>query len=140
MVVGLGVGFGVVGAGLVVAGADAEELGGVGVVTGTGDLAAAEVAGAADELLAAGVADDPRPVWADEQAVSATAVARTSRAAERGNHTRPGSHEMPMRIRGCVEGASQLMIETRLACGIATQPAVALPSVTCRKNALPAPT
>jgi hypothetical protein len=31
------------------------------------------------------------------------------------------------------------MIDTRLASGIDTHPAVAPPSVTCRKNALPAP-
>ena len=53
--------------------------------------------------------------------------------------TRPASHDTPMRMRGWVPGPIQRMSETSFDWEIATQPAVALPLVTCRKNALPAP-
>ena len=69
-----------------------------------------------------------------------TAVTASVRAAPPGRRpptTRPGCHETPMRIRGWADGTSQRMIVTKLLCGIATQPAVAYPSVTCRKNAEP---
>ena len=67
------------------------------------------------------------------RAVPSSATARTARL------TGPESHDTPMRIRGCAPGESHRMIETRVPCGIETQPAVAEPSLTCRKNALPAP-
>ncbi|MDT4901771.1 MAG: hypothetical protein QOJ78_2701 [Pseudonocardiales bacterium] len=71
------------------------------------------------------------------------AAARESRTSETKSLLRraiaPGCHVTPMRIRGWVEGVSQRMIEMSLVCEIATQPAVARPSVTCRKNALPLP-
>jgi len=67
------------------------------------------------------------------RAVPSSATARTVRL------TGPESHDTPMRIRGCAPGDSHRMIETRVPCGIDTQPAVAEPSLTCRKNALPAP-
>jgi hypothetical protein len=51
--------------------------------------------------------------------------------------TGPGCHAVPIRMRGWVDGASQRISVTSFACGIATQPAVARPSVTCRKNAEP---
>jgi hypothetical protein len=51
--------------------------------------------------------------------------------------TRQGCHAVPIRMRGWVDGASQRIRVTSLLCGIATQPAVARPSVTCRKNAEP---
>ncbi len=56
-----------------------------------------------------------------------------------GAGTRPPSHDTPMRILGWVDGLSHRISETSLDCEIATHPAVAPPSVTCRKNALPAP-
>ena len=68
---------------------------------------------------------------------SAAITAGTSRRS--GGGTRPASHATPMRIRGWVPGVSQRMSGTSRFCGIATQPAVAWPFVTCRKNALPAP-
>ncbi|MDT4921299.1 MAG: hypothetical protein QOI15_2201 [Pseudonocardiales bacterium] len=45
----------------------------------------------------------------------------------------------PMRMRGWAPGFSQRISRTSFACRMATQPAVAYPSVTCRKNALPLP-
>ena len=44
-----------------------------------------------------------------------------------------------MRMRGWADGVSQRMSVTSFDCAIATHPAVAYPSVTCRKNAEPAP-
>jgi hypothetical protein len=51
----------------------------------------------------------------------------------------PGCQTTPMRMRGWADGVSHRMRLTSLDCGMATQPAVGAPSVTCRKNALPAP-
>ena len=45
----------------------------------------------------------------------------------------------PIRMRGWVLGASHRNVLMTLVWGMATQPAVGCPSVTCRKNALPAP-
>jgi MFS family permease len=45
----------------------------------------------------------------------------------------------PMRMRGWAEGSSHAKNETSVAWGMDTQPAVGPPSVTWRKNALPAP-
>ena len=45
----------------------------------------------------------------------------------------------PMRIRGCCDGSSQRRIRTSWSRSIDTQPCVGSPTVTCRKNALPAP-
>jgi hypothetical protein len=56
-----------------------------------------------------------------------------------GTGTRPASHATPMSMRGRVLGASHFMSDTSLLCEIATHPAVALPLVTWKKNALPAP-
>jgi hypothetical protein len=65
---------------------------------------------------------------------------RATRMARRGaTSTRPGCHATPMRMRGWAAGVSHRMIDTSVLCGIATHPAVGPPSVTCRKNALPAP-
>ena len=74
-----------------------------------------------------------------EQAVTAMAMAMTNGKRKDRPSTRLGCHAVPMRMRGWVAGFSQRMIVTRLLIGIATQPAVGVPSVTCRKNALPAP-
>ena len=45
----------------------------------------------------------------------------------------------PIRMRGWADGSSHDKSETSVAWGIETQPAVGPPSVTWRKNALPAP-
>lgn len=83
---------------------------------------------------------DPARVAAQEVAISASvATAATSRWRGTVSGTRSGSHATPIRMRGCSDGASHFMIATRFADGTATQPAVGLPSVTCRKKALPAP-
>lgn len=69
--------------------------------------------------------------------ISGAASSSTNR--RKSTNTRSGCHATPIRIRGWVAGVSQRMIDTSVLCGMATQPAVAVPSVTCRKNALPAP-
>jgi hypothetical protein len=76
---------------------------------------------------------------ADVHAVSAISAAPTSRQLGNRTNTPSGCHATPMRMRGCAVGVSHFMIVTSRACEIATQPAVARPSVTCRKNALPFP-
>ncbi|MDT4891706.1 MAG: hypothetical protein QOE97_741 [Pseudonocardiales bacterium] len=125
-----------VGAGRVVRGAaDAD---GVGVpacveVCGAEDPvdAAGELAGGVDGVAATGL-----PACVEVHAVSITsAPAVTARTKRTG--TGPECHATPMRILGWVAGVSHCMIDTRLPCGIATQPAVGPPSVTCRKNAEP---
>lgn len=73
-----------------------------------------------------------------EQAAAASATA-TNATPNRREPIRPACHNVPMRIRGCADGVSQRISETSFVCGIEMQPAVAEPSVTCRKNALPAP-
>ena len=84
-----------------------------------------------------GVADG-RCAEPDEHAVASVAATASAPPIRR-NPTRSGCHETPMRMRGCAEGVSQRINDTSLVCGMDTHPAVALPSVTCRKNALPAP-
>jgi predicted NBD/HSP70 family sugar kinase len=112
--VGDGVCVGVVVAGLVVAG-----------------LAVAGLAVAGDTV---GVAGDVVACGRDDVQETTTSGAEQSTTNRRKTtNTRPGCHATPIRIRGWVDGASHCMIETRLLCGIATQPAVAAPSVTCRK-------
>lgn len=76
---------------------------------------------------------------ADVQATRLISAAAPTAHLRKANATPPGCHATPMRILGCAAGVSHLMIETRLACGIPMQPAVAEPSVTCRKKALPLP-
>lgn len=68
-------------------------------------------------------------------AVSRTQVSRTRRR----TRTPLACHVTPMRMRGWAVGVSHRMIDTSVLCGIEMQPAVAEPSLTCRKNALPAP-
>jgi len=99
----------------------------------------------AEWLVVAGeLSGAPCPAWtADVQPISASdasapAASRRIRMAV-GAGTRPPSHDTPMRILGWVDGLSHRISETSLDCEIATHPAVAPPSVTCRKNALPAP-
>lgn len=46
---------------------------------------------------------------------------------------------MPVAILGCCAGSSHRMIDTSVEESMATHPAVGLPTLTCRKNALPAP-
>lgn len=65
--------------------------------------------------------------------------ARGSTNRRKSTNTRSGCHATPIRIRGWAAGVSHRMIDASVLCGTATQPAVARPSVTCRKNALPAP-
>ena len=74
-----------------------------------------------------------------EQAAVKIVVAASAPTIRR-QSTRSGCHATPIRMRGWAAGVSQRMSGTSVDCGIATQPAVADPSVTCRKNALPAPT
>jgi len=81
---------------------------------------------------------DPLPGLPEVQAAR-SAAQHPSRAAHVDRLTPPECHVTPIRIRGCVPGVSHRMIVTRFAAGMATHPAVALPSVTWRKNALPAP-
>jgi len=90
-------------------------------------------------LVAGGLDGVPRCAGVDVQAARLSRATPTSAHLRRPTSIPPGCHATPMRIRGCADGVSHCMIETRSLCGIATQPAVALPSVTCRKNALPAP-
>ena len=56
-------------------------------------------------------------------------------------HLRPGGPGQagPIRIRGCRLGVSQRSSRVSWSLAIETQPAVGAPTVTCRKNALPAP-
>jgi len=74
---------------------------------------------------------------------AATAATRASEAITAGTSrrgatgTRSASHATPMRIRGWALGVSHFMSVTSFDCEIATQPAVALPFVTWKKNALP---
>ena len=107
-----------------------------------------DVVGVADEDGAISVAlDGGGLTWATRDGVEpgsavpdvhpATRAAATSPAAA--HRTRPACHATPIRIRGWADGVSHRMIDTRLLCGIATQPAVDEPTDTCRKNALPAP-
>ena len=100
------------------------------------------VASGADELsgrvgVNAGVAADPLPALPELHAPSSIAQ-DPRRAAHLDRLTPPECHVTPMRIRGCAAGVSQRMIVTRFDEGIDTHPAVAFPSVTCRKKALPA--
>ena len=67
------------------------------------------------------------------------AIRASAANAPTAHRTDPACHATPMRMRGWADGVSHRMIDTRLLCGIATQPAVAEPTETCRKNALPAP-
>jgi hypothetical protein len=89
-----------------------------------------------DDVLELGV-----PAVPDVQATTRAATARqdpkTAALPER-RLTPPECHAMPIKIRGWVPGVrNQCIRVTRLPCGIATQPAVGWPSVTCRKNAEP---
>jgi hypothetical protein len=99
----------------------------VGVDAVTGDLPVDEPGG----VPVPGVPD----VVLHAASVSAARTNAARRDELRG--TRPGCHAVPIKMRGWVDGASQRIRVTSLACGIATQPAVARPSVTCRKNAEP---
>ena len=125
-----------------------------GAAGGRGDLAASVVDAVDGRLTTgdgaelAGGPDDADTVlgggWVTELH-AATAMPTSSPPPSRvslraaGTNTGPGSHATPIRILGCAAGVSQRMIETKSASGIATHPAVAEPSVTCRKKALPAP-
>jgi hypothetical protein len=110
-------------------------------VVGAGVLEVGGVLGAAATGLGVSVGvgvDDGSCAELVEHA--ATSVAATASAAPiRRKPTRSGCHETPMRMRGCAEGVSQCINDTSFVCEIATHPAVGAPSVTCRKNALPAP-
>jgi hypothetical protein len=116
---------------------------GAGVVEWTELLAVLGAGGGTDEaeLVGLDAALELAAGWLlDVQAASGRAAVISAVTEQRtGRRTRPGCHEKPMRIRGWVDGASHRMIVTRLLIGIETQPAVGLPSVTCRKNALPPP-
>jgi hypothetical protein len=97
-----------------------------------GRLAAGELSGA------------PCPLWTADVHPISTSDARAPAVSTRigmtvGAGTRPPSHDTPMRTLGWVDGLSHRISDTSLDCEIATQPAVAAPLVTCRKNALPAP-
>jgi hypothetical protein len=90
-----------------------------------------------------GSAADPLEQAAAHQASTTTPAICSLIAYSQSRAARPAapdrSYGMPINIRGCAVGCSQRISRTSFHCGIATQPAVAVPSVTCRKNALPAP-
>jgi hypothetical protein len=117
----------------------------VGLFSGWSEVRACDDDGTAVGVVAAvvvgmlGAGVSRCPAGAEVQAARLSSAAMPTAQLRRRNATRLGCHATPMRIRGCAAGVSHFMIETRCACEIATQPAVALPSVTCRKNALPLP-
>lgn len=112
-------------------------LGAGGVVLGRDDAGGDDVTGVVP-------ADDApggvlvRCVPGDVLHAARVSAARTNAARrDESAGTSPGCHAVPIRMRGWVDGVSQRIRVTSLLCGIATQPAVARPSVTCRKNAEP---
>lgn len=117
-------------------------LGAAGVVLGRDD-ACVDGAGGDDVTGPVPAVDAPgrelAPGVPGEVLHAARVSAASAHAARRDElrGTRPGCHADPIRMRGWVDGASQRIRVTSLLCGIATQPAVARPSVTCRKNAEP---
>lgn len=116
------------------------------VVLGVALRAGAAVVGVAvvGVVVRAAVVDAVHPA-SEVSATSATTIGRR-------DGTRPTCHDLaarpvrsgpryavPMTMRGRAAGPSHRMIDTSLACGIDTQPAVGSPTETCRKNALPLP-
>jgi hypothetical protein len=89
--------------------------------------------------LVTGGPDAPWPARTEAHALRLTSAAPTSAQRRKRTDTPSGCHATPMRMRGWVAGVSHLMTGVSRLCAIATQPAVARPSVTCRKNALPRP-
>jgi hypothetical protein len=86
--------------------------------------------GNADELA---IAEEDRRatcLLAAVQPTSPSIVASAKIVHQRRPNMLPGCHATPMRMRGAAAGVSHCMIGTRLVCGIATHPAVGVPSVT----------
>jgi hypothetical protein len=112
------------------------------LVTGDGLLAATAVVTVCVGMVAA--LDEREPTGAvvpelPEHAASAEAASAVTahRAPGRPRLIRSACHAVPIRMRGCADGVSHRINPTSVVCGIATQPAVGAPSVTCRKNADP---
>jgi hypothetical protein len=110
-----------------------------------------EPADEVDGVVAAVVAAGPDGSAAEEALVpdeaehaASRATAAAAAALRSVRLTYPGwhgaqCHGVPMSIRGWVLGVSQRITVLRLSDGIDTHPAVAEPTETCRKKALPAP-